>query len=246
MDNRRDLLSAKLKDCLRLSQHRPCFLGFLDENEAAFCQDFLKRKLARSLFWGGYEGAERVIAGFFPDYMEPSAEEFPLAALSFIYRREYCLGHRDFLGSLMGLGIERNVVGDILVAEGRCVIFLREEMSQYVQDHLQKIGHVGVKIAQGFEEPLPEIREYKEIKGVIASSRLDCLIALLCRTSREKAAAIITAGLVSVNHQEAVLVNSRIGENDIISIRGYGKFRIDSFGPLTGKGRLTVKCRKYQ
>lgn len=246
MDNHRELLLAKLKDCVRLSRHRPCFLGFLDENEAAFCESYLKGKPAPFLLWGGYQGAERVMAGFFPDYLEPSAGEFPLAALTFLYRPEDAPGHRDFLGAFMKLGVERDVVGDILVGERRCVTFLREEMVSYFQEHLRKVGQVGVKISQGFEEPLPAIRKYKDIKGVIASNRLDCLTALLCRTSREKAAGMIAAGLVAVNHRETTAAKSRVEDNDIISVRGCGKFRIDSFGPLTSKGRLTVNCRKYQ
>ena len=198
------------------------------------------------MLWGGYEEAERVMAGFFPDYMAPSADSFPLTALTFKYRPVDKLGHRDFLGAFMQLGIERSVIGDILVGEGYTVAFIRQEMERYFLDNLRKIGRVGVKIAVGYEEPLPSIREYKDISGVVASDRLDCIAALLCRTSREKAARLITSGAVMVDHQEVLSVDRRLEEGDVISVRGHGKFVLDSFGPLTGKGRLTVKCRKYQ
>lgn len=221
-------------------------MGFLDESEAAFCRDFLRKESAGYLLWGGYEEAERVMAGFFPDYMEPSADSFPLTALTFKYRSGDKLGHRDFLEAFMQLGIERSVVGDILVGEGRTVAFIRQEMERYFLDNLRKIGRMGVKIAVGCEEPLPSIREYKDISGVVASDRLDCIAALLCRTSREKAARLITSGAVMVDHQEVLSVDRRLEEGDVISVRGHGKFVLDSFGPLTGKGRLTVKCRKYQ
>lgn len=246
MDGQRELLTAKLKDCVRTAGRRPCYLGFLDESEAAFCRDFLKREPCGYLLWGGYQGAERVMAGFFPDYMEPSTEDFPIAALTFSCRPGDKLSHRDFLGAFMALGIERSVVGDILVEEGRAVAFVRREMERYFLDNLQKIGRVGVRIAPGYQAPLPAVREYKDISGVIASNRLDCIAALLCRTSREKAARLIASGAVLVNHQEALSVDRRLEERDIVSIRGHGKFILDSFGPLTGKGRLNVKCRKYQ
>ncbi|MCI9226353.1 MAG: hypothetical protein HFE91_12995 [Acutalibacter sp.] len=246
MDGQRELLLAKLRDCLRAGQRRPCYMGFLDESEAAFCRGFLRKESAGYLLWGGYEEAERVMAGFFPDYMEPSADSFPLTALTFKYRFGDKLGHRDFLGAFMQLGIERSVVGDILVGEGRTVAFIRQEMERYFLDNLRKIGRMGVKIAVGCEEPLPSIREYKDISGVVASDRLDCIAALLCRTSREKAARLITSGAVMVDHQEVLSVDRRLEEGDVISVRGHGKFVLDSFGPLTGKGRLTVKCRKYQ
>lgn len=246
MDGQRELLLAKLRDCVRTAGRRPCYLGFLDESEAAFCRDFLKKEPAGYMLWGGYPEAERVMAGFFPDYMEPGAEDFPISALTFSYRASDKLGHRDFLGAFMRLGIERSVVGDILVGEGRAVAFIRREMEGYFLDNLQKIGRVGVKAEAGCREPLPAIREYKDISGVVASQRLDCIAALLCRTSREKAARLITSGAVMVNHQETVETDRRLEEGDIISVRGHGKFILDSFGPLTGKGRLTVKCRKYQ
>lgn len=244
MDGQRELLLAKLRDCIRTARRRPCYLGFLDESEGAFCRDFLRGEPTGHLLWGGYEGAERVMAGLFPDYMEPSG--FPICALTFTYRAGDKLGHRDFLGAFMRLGIERSVVGDILVGEGRTVAFVRQEMERYFLDNLQKVGRIGVKVTAGYQEPLPAIREYKDISGVIASDRLDCLAALLCRTSREKAARLIASGAVMVNHQEVLAVDRRLDEHDIISIRGHGKFVLDSFGPLTGKGRLTVKCRKYQ
>lgn len=246
MDAGRELLLAKLRDCAKASQRRPSFLGFLDESEAAFCRDFLRREPVAHLMWGGYEDAERVMAGFFPDYMEPVGEEFPLEALTFTYRSSDRLGHRDFLGAFMRLGIERSVIGDILVGEGRTVAFVRREMAQYFLDNLRKIGRVGVKADFGFEVPLPVIREYQAISGVVASARLDCMAALLCRTSREKAAKLIRLGLVAINHQEALEPDQRLEKNDVVSIRGHGKFIIDSFGPLTSKGRLTVNCRKYQ
>lgn len=241
-----ELLRAKLRDCLRAAQHRPCFLGFLDESQAVFCQDFLRQESGSWLFWGGYEEAERVMVGFFPDYLEPAPENFPIQPLTFTFREEDKPGHRDFLGSFMGLGIERDVLGDILVGGQCCVVFVREEMTRYFLDNVRKIGRVGVKSFEGCEEPLPVLREYKPINGVVASNRLDCITALVCRTSREKAVRMITAGRVALNHQERLENDWRVEEGDIVSVRGNGKYIVDTFGPLTSKGRLTVKCRKYQ
>lgn len=246
MGDNRELLAAKVKDCLKISLGRPCFLGFLDESEAAYCQDLLRRERVASMFWGGYEEAQRVIAGFFPDYLEPDPGLFPLAAITLRYRPEDKLGHRDFLGSFMALGIQRDVVGDILVSEGRTVAFVRLELSGYFADSLTKIGRVGVKVQAGYEEPLPIAFTFKDIGGVIASERLDCVLGLLIHTSRGKAAGLITSGQVAVNHREALELSGKVQEGDIISVRGHGKFIIDRLGPLTAKGRLNVKCRKYQ
>ncbi len=242
-----ELLAAKLRDGYALSQKRPYFLGFLDEGEAAFCEDALmRRKDVRWMFWGGYEQAERRLLGLFPEYLDPGEEHFPLAALTFSFREEDPLSHRDFLGAFMALGIERSVVGDILVGKGRCVAFVRREMEGYFLQNLRKIGRVGVRAASGAEEPLPLHREFLELSGVVASERLDCLVGFLCRSSREKAAALIVSGMVMRNHREILSVSEHVKEGDVLSIRKQGKFIIDRLGPVTSKGRLSVRCRKYQ
>lgn len=239
-------LAARLEDCLRLSRKRPCYLGFLDEGQAAFCETYLSRRRARFLLWGGHPEAERVMAGFFPDYLEPDPGLFPLTSLAFTYRGEYALSHRDFLGAFLSLGVERDVVGDILVGEGLAVAFLREELAQYFAQNLPKIGRVGVKASFPWEGPLPAAHSFLPVNGVVASPRLDCLAALLCKTSREKAAEWIRAGSVSINHQESLSPSTRVEEGDRISVRRHGRFIVDQLGPLTSKGRLVAKCRKYQ
>lgn len=242
-----DLLAAKLKDGLSLSERRPWFLGFLNEVEAAYCMDFLRhRSDVGSLFWGGYEEAERRILGLFPEYMDPGPELFPLTPLTFSFREEDSLSHRDFLGSFMALGIERDVIGDILVGKGRCVAFVRQEMADYFCQNLRKIGRVGVRVTVGAEEPLPLSREFAELSGVVASERLDCLVAFLCRVGRGEAAELIASGKVMRNYREVLSVSERLSAGDVLSVQKQGKFIIDRLGPLTSKGRLSVQCRKYK
>lgn len=241
------MLLRKLRDGIALSQRRPWFLGFLSEEEASACEDALKwEKGLRYLFFGGYEEAERKVLGLFPEFLEPSGDLFPVTALTFTYRGEDMLSHRDFLGAFMSLGVERDVLGDILPGKGACVAFLRAEMADYFQQNLQKIGRTGVKVHRGMNVPLPVNREFELCSGVVASERLDCMVAFLCHTGRSRAAALITAGQVLRNHREVLSVSEKTQEGDVLSIRKYGKFIIDSLGPLTAKGRLTVKCRKYK
>lgn len=243
----KELLLAKLQDQIKISRKRPGFLGFLGEEEAAFCQDSLVREPdVQYLFWGGYEEAERKLLGLFPEYLEPDPTLFPLAPITFLFREADPLTHRDFLGSFMALGIERDVVGDILTEKGRCVAFFRREMEPYILQNIRKIGRTGVRIVPGQEGPLPLRREFLELSGVVASQRLDCLVAFLCRTSREKAAGMVSSGLVLLNHREALSVSQRVQEADVLSIRGYGRFIIDRLGPVTAKGRLAAQCRKYK
>ena len=246
MAHDQELLAARLRDCLQQGRRRPSFLGFLDEAQASFCRELVSgQRDCQAMFWGGYEDAERVMAGFFPDYLEPAAEQFPIVPFALTYRKGDVLTHRDFLGSFMALGVERSVVGDILVGEGACVAFLREEMGDYFSQNIRKIGRVGVQASLTWEGPLPGSQSFVEQDGVVASDRLDCLVAFLCRTSREKAAGLIHTGLVFLNHREVLSVSQRVKEGDKVSVRGKGKFAVDQLGPFTSKGRLVVKCRKY-
>lgn len=258
MEKQDELFIARLEDGIKLSEKRPYFLGFLTESEIATAKEYLKyRNDSNYFFWGGHNDAERKLLGFFPDYMANSAkdeydasanileDEFPIIALTITYRKEDKLSHRDFLGSFMALGIERTSVGDILVEERRCVAFIKQDMLDYFIQNIDKIGRVGVKITEGAEQPLPVMHTFKELDGVISSDRLDCVVAFLTRTSREKAGTLIKSAMVAVNHKEILSLSYRVNEKDLISIRTKGRFCIDDMEKRTSKGKLVIKSRKY-
>lgn len=125
------LLKARVDDALRLGKKSPKFIGFLDPAEAADVAAYVNVAGSAYMFFGGYEGAERLVLGVFPMYIEPSAELFPVAPITLEFKSEYPLSHRDFLGAFMAQGIERSTVGDILIEPGRCVAFIRDEISDY-------------------------------------------------------------------------------------------------------------------
>lgn len=240
------LFEAKIADCVRLGEKRPVFLGFLDLSERSAAEAYLKHIHAENYrFFGGWPEAERVLLGVFPEYLDPLEEDFPLIALTVQFRKQDTLTHRDLLGSFLAQGVVRASLGDILVEEGRAVLFVKTELADHFLSGIEKIGRVGVRITKGFSEPLPVAHHFQPISGVIASERLDCLVAFLSGSGREKAAQMITGGLVSVNHRETDSVSARVSESDIISIRRCGRFVVDTLGPQTKKGRLSVKCRKY-
>ena len=111
------LLQARIEDAIRLSEDHSCprFVGFLDERQQGVVRIILRKcGCDRFLFWGGYDGAERVLAGIFPSFMQPEPAAFPLDALAFSFRSGISLSHRDFLGTMLSCGIKREKVGDIL------------------------------------------------------------------------------------------------------------------------------------
>jgi RNA-binding protein YlmH len=242
------VLEARIRDVFRLAEsgRRPRFAGFLDERQA-----LVARRIANSegfsnfLLWGGYEEAERVYVGVFPDFMRPREENFPFMALTVSYRSCDRLTHRDLLGALLHVGVERSALGDILVEEGRSVLFCRNELSEFLSSQVSKIGGVGVKLSEGAAEPLPEAHRFEEFSSVVASPRLDCVVAAAVGTSREKASEMIRASLVMVNHAVSLSPDARVREGDLLSIRGQGRFVLDRLGPVTKKGRLGIAGRKY-
>lgn len=245
---RDDFLEARITDAVRLAGAGGCprFVGFLNESEAKRAQGLLCRKPECGvLFWGGYPEAERVVFGAFPGFMEPTAEEFPLTALTAEFRRQDRLSHRDFLGALLHAGLERSSLGDILTEEGRAVIFCRREVSGFLCSQVEKIGGVGVGISEGAREPFPAAHRFADFSAVVASARLDCVVAASVGTSREKAAVMIHAKLVELNHEQAESPSLAVREGDILSVRGEGRYLIDRLGPQTKKGRLGISGRKY-
>lgn len=244
------LLASRVNDAMRLARDKyvPKFIGFLDEHAAAVCQQAIGRHSGVEFrLFGGYDDAQRVFLGIFPDEDAVSRMEgrWPITALTFRYRSVARLTHRDVLGSLMSLGITRDSVGDILIEEGRAVVFLSETVAQFVCAQLSKIGGEGVEIAEGFCEPLPAAYRLRPVTETVASMRLDGVVAALCATSRAKATEWIQGGLVAVNGIECDRVSAIVRDGDRLSVRGKGKFRIDSSEDTTRKGRIVLKAQQY-
>ena len=240
-----ELFKARLKDtadiCAKTS--RPKFLGFLSAAEAVLAGQILKNADCRTAFFGGYDTAERVMLGCFPDWMEE--DSFPINALTFKYRETDTLSHRDFLGSLMALGIKRETVGDILTEQGRAVVFVTDEICDYIKNQVTKIGRTGVSVTEGYTLPLPKGDELIEFTDTAASDRIDCVISALCGFSRAKALEVLAAGSVTVNSVPVSKPTKSVAEGDIISVRGKGRFLIGSLENRTKKNRIIINYKKY-
>lgn len=241
------ILLARISDALRNAEDRSRagFVGFLDERQAALAARELRGK-PNVRFWGGGEECERVLLGIFPEWQEPEDECFPLTAVTMRFRKEATIGHRDVLGSLMGLGVERDTVGDIRIGPGRAVVFVRREILPYFLTQITKIGREGVSVSEGVELPLPERAALLPIADTIASARLDCVVSSLVNASRSDAAQRIAAGLVMLNFAVCLSVSQEVAVGDKISVRGEGKFVVQQIGPLTRKQRLSFRAGKYQ
>ena len=183
--------------------------------------------------------------GVFPDFMQPDETLFPLEPLTFRYRENTSLSHRDFLGAMLGSGIRREKIGDILCFPDKTVVFVDADIASFIVEQITKVGSQGVQVSRGLDEPLVFERRFKELQTTVASARLDNVVKALTGLSREKAASAVVAGLVSCNHQVCVNVSKGIAEGDVLSIRGYGRFRVVSLSARTKKDRLVLFAQKY-
>ena len=219
------------------------YIGFLSSEQAVAVRNYLEKRNVKYNLFGGYENAERVMLGCFPDWAEGT--EFPITAITLKYRKVDNLAHRDFLGSLMGLGITREKVGDILIEEGRAIIFLDEDIANFVISQLDKVGRTGVTVSLGYDGDLPVGDALTEFSTTIASERLDCVVSAIAGLSRGMATEKIVQGLVSVNSFVTEKITYSVNAGDIITIRGKGKFIITSLDGRTRKNRVVLNLKKY-
>lgn len=236
-----------MEDAAELCERRnaPVFTDFLDEEKQGIAISVMKQAHANYLLFGGYENAERCMLGVFPPYDEPDAELFPMDVITVGYRNIDYLDHRSVLGTLMAQGIERSCIGDILIESGRCVFFCRNTITRALLNNIRTMGGTGVKLTEGYEDPLPVAHKFKELTDTVASARLDCLVAALANIGRSEAERKITAGDVLINSVQCKKVSHTVHEGEKITVRGEGKFIIDEIGDVTRKGRLMLSARKY-
>ncbi len=239
-----ELLRPRIDDVALATERTsaPSFLGFLTPNEAAVAQTVLKNR-CRFEFFGGFSGAERTFLCCFPDWCE--AVQYPISAFTLSFRECDVLTHRDFLGALMGLGITRESVGDILVESGRAVIFVNRKVAEFVKTQLEKVGNVGVRVSEGFSEPLPQNGKRIECISTVASARLNCVVSALSGVSRAKACELIEQGDVSINSVAVQKSVKTVCEGDRITVRKKGRFDVTEISATTKKGRIVLKYTKF-
>ncbi len=199
-------------------------------------------------FDGGYEDAERTLAGFQPDVEWEVDDEPPLVLLDAgISGRGggKALTHRDWLGALMGLGIRRETVGDILVTPNGASLFVMADVSRFILTQLEQVGAESVKVAPGDPDSLamPERRE-REIRGTVMSMRLDAVAALAFSVSRTRMTEWIRAEKLSLDWEVQTNPARAVREGGMLSLRGKGRAVIESVGGVSRKGRTGIVIRR--
>lgn len=234
-------------DQMTLAEQRQCqtHTGFFTQEEQAEFLGILSQLSGDQFqFLGGFLGAERQICCFLPDWQE-EIEEMPLAVVEAVAKGE--IGHRDVLGSLMGLGLSRRKIGDILISpdKKKCQLILLQETLPIVLSQWSGIGRFSVSLREIALTDLVPTQEVKEITSTVASLRLDSVVATGFSLARSKAVSLIGSGRVLVNHKECTKADRQIQEGDTLTCRGLGKCLVTEVKGQSRKGRIILTLSRY-
>lgn len=244
LDSRHSIIFAHIFDmaekCDKTS--RAVYGDFLSENSIS---ELIKREgylPLNPVLFGGFPDAERKMVAFIPEYEEPS---FPISAVRLISPKISSLSHRDFLGSLLALGIKREKCGDIIINDEDCYILLHEDVASFVASSLTRVGREGVKakLVPLEEVPLPK-RTFRPITGTVSSLRLDAVVSLFAGKGRGKAAELVEGGIVFVNGVLSQKCDMRLNDGDVISVRGKGKATL-CVGGTSKKDRFFITLNAW-
>ncbi len=265
-------LYARLDDLTRSAERGECgWTAFLTPREGLYARRYLAGRSAVGLAAGGYPEAERVRMCLLPDYTEGMTDPEALAADPVAALREAgldelaeavahaavplciegsgyrALTHRDYLGAILGLGLDRDAVGDIqVVDEHTAYLVCKGELVDFLLSEVKKIGADTVKIRRLRDgEAVTDTRRFESVNDTVASERLDCAVAALANLSRDKAQAAVRTGLVELNYEICEDCDTPVRPPCVLSVRGVGKFIVRAFDGETRKGRLRLKADKY-
>lgn len=231
------------------SNNQYTFTGFLSqvEQEVFFCT-LPALDVKEFNLWGGYEEAERKVLRFGSPQRLFYEEEFPISCVMVepaSVRFAEKLTHRDILGALMNLGIERKLLGDILIKENIYYIICLSRIADYIVENLGKIKHTMVECKKSESMPEGVAPELKELNLIVSSLRADGIISKVFHLSRNESESLFVKGRVFINGREALKSSVMLKAGDRVSVRGYGKFLFQEKAHETRKGNISVVIQKY-
>ncbi|RHV08131.1 RNA-binding protein [Firmicutes bacterium OM07-11] len=257
MQKEEQLLEKHFIDLSRQAYHRNIitYSDFLNLNEQNILHSIPKDRLYTGVIvFGGYDFAERQMAAFIPDALslrdikdlDIFRSEISVLHISPLNKKySEALSHRDYLGAILNLGIERGMIGDILITDSEAIVFVRMQMQEFLTENITRIRHTSVLATIDELTDFHYSPRYEEIKGTVASVRLDSLLSVAFSSSRSKLSGLIEGGKVFVNGRLITSNAYQVKEHDIISVRGMGKFEFIETLAFTKKKRIYVLIHKY-
>ena len=245
-DNDKKIEIRKILDKIEivLNKHISQTTDFLNPYEFTLALSVLNRfnDISYSID-GGYEGAERKIITIYPPYIFREDIEVPISSLKIIGDLKL-VEHKDYLGSILSLGINRNKIGDILVYDDEAIIIVKEEINSFILYNLEKIKNKNIEVSLHNQSNIqtPKV-EYKELNEFLVSLRIDTIISSTLNLSRKESMNIINSGKVKLNFEFIDKPSKEVEEGDMISVKGYGRFILHQIKGRSKKDRFICIIR---
>lgn len=225
------------------------FTGFLSPADQALVFEMEQElSFVDWTLYGGGEECERRMLRFGSEEMLGYEEPFPISCLTVKpLAKKFAdeLTHRDFLGAFMHLGIERDVLGDIIVRDNTGYVFCEDAMAGYLSQHLDRVKHTGVSCEITKQCPEAARPQFSEEELVVSSSRCDAVVAKVFQLSRSQSIELFRAKRIFVGGRQYENNSGVLKAGDVVSVRGFGKFIFSGFLNETKKGRIRVGIRRY-
>lgn len=263
--NEQELCKKRLMDLSNQADRKEIvlFSDFLNLNELNIYHTIENTLFTKSCSFGGYSNAERQMIAFIPDalYYEyntyetcdtsyPFMEEYPIRCIYITAKHpKYAqkLSHRDILGALMSLGIDRSKLGDILCFEYEYYVFCCEKIFPFILENLSQIRHTEVILSEELHFTNLQAKiQLEECYTTIASNRIDCIIAKACHLSRSEAVTLLSSEKVFINGKTITNGSQACPDGGIVSVRGKTRFIFESCNTVSKKGKLRVKFHFYK
>lgn len=223
------------------------FSNFLSVNEQTILQQNKHELDCEYQMSGGYDYAERQMVAFIPDALFYEWD-YPMQCVrvnpSYPKFAEK-LSHRDVLGALMSLGIERNTIGDLIVDDTDIFFFAKEEVVPYIVEQLSVIRHTVVNLQVEEGSQIDYVPHFEEKEAIVTSNRLDAVVAAICNVSRSASLRMIQEGKIFVNGAQSLHNTYYCKQGDILSIRGFGKVRFGETRGVTKKDRIRFSYQLF-
>lgn len=210
----------------------------------------MERELSyvQTTLFGGTQDCERIMIRFGSEDLCGYVEPFPICCVEIspvIEKFAEQLSHRDYLGALMNLGIERSMLGDIIIVEKTAFLFCTEKMSTYIIDNLDTVRHTHVKCRVTTEFPESTITKLERKSVLVSSQRIDGVVAKIFNLSRSQVIELFRAKKIFVNGRVCENNSGLLKIDDKVSVRGFGKFSYLGKSYETKKGKLSVEADVY-
>lgn len=235
-----EALRARLDDLARRAGRlwTPLCSRFLTQEEQSLAKRCAAENGVLAAFDGGWEGAERTQCCFYPDGLEPV---FTGVWLEVSWNAKFAtVDHRALLGSIMALGMERALLGDMVLETDRAYVRAVPELGARLPQELTRAGSASVRVRLLDTPPALTPPKGIELRDTVASLRLDSVLASGLKTSRAKAVEWIRQGAVQVNHSDEERTDRQLAPGDLISVRGFGRIRLLEVGAPTRKDRMPI------